>query len=109
MNRPPLFEQLDQDETWTDSSGTTWRLEDMEPSHRQNLLAWFHRNAARLQAEDESAWLGGSLPSVGTVAFDMVMGDVMSGLGMTAQEWLEEQPLIERLRELEADAEAGAR
>lgn len=37
---------FDQDETWTDQSGKTWRLRDMTPRHRENLIRFLRRNAS---------------------------------------------------------------
>lgn len=108
MTRPPLWDQLDQDEVWIDADMVAWPLEDMKPSHRRNLLAWFYRNAPRLQLEDQARFLVGALPSAGSAAFDIVVGGLMSELATTPSEWAQEQPLIARLTELVGDDESEA-
>lgn len=86
-------------ERWTDQDGITWRLVDMAPSHRRNLLAMLRRRAESLAWNECLTMLrwvrdddiGGPGPD-----FDSLLDDMLDH----ASEWLETTPLIKRLRVL---------
>lgn len=92
---------LYQDEVWITKDGHTLRLVDMTPEHRQNLLAWIRRNSSRLKLSAELSLCTGPEPSgdAASDCFDSMFDEV---LRTPAAQWIEEQPLVVRLRELVA-------
>lgn len=99
--RAPVTEKLDQGKVWQTADGRTLLLEEMTPRHRRNLLAWLERNATGLKFHYELAFaLSGSGPN-GEAAQD-AFDDAVDGLmRQSDEEWLEDLPLVQRLRELE--------
>jgi len=89
------------DQDWETKEGGTLALEDMAPSHRRNVIAWLHRHARQLQLAEGMAFCSGALPNPDSAAWDMVIGGIHEQFGMDATEWLEDTPLMRRLRELE--------
>lgn len=94
---------LDNDETWTTGDGETIALEDMEPRHRRNVLAWLEKRAEALKLADDLSLCSVVGPS-GDAASDMFEMSVGQQFEMSAAEWLEEQPLVIALRDLESEA-----
>lgn len=90
---------LYQDERWTTRDGKTLALEDMTPEHRRNLLAMLRRRADSYKLSAQMSLAYGMQPSGDAAcdAFDAMCDEI----GRTpAAQWLEELPLVERLREL---------
>lgn len=89
--RHDVLNLLRQDRIWVDKSGRTWPVERMSRRHRRNLLRWLERHAARL------AW---SWSGRFVTAPDDVWAQVERDL-TRPREWLEEFPLVVRLRRLQ--------
>jgi hypothetical protein len=98
---------LYQAEVWTTKDGREIALGDMTPEHRRNLLAWIRRRAEQLKWSAELRICAGPGPSgdAASDCFDAIFDEM---LRTPAAEWIEEQPLVARLREL-VDADAPAR
>lgn len=106
-----VFEFLDQSEWWKPADlATAVRVEDLDPGHQRRLLAFLRRHA-----DAYASWY-----------FDLALSFLLTARGEMAQmdaehacaealdvcdnpsAWLEDQPLVVRLRELtEARAHAG--
>lgn len=93
----PLTTLLHQAETWTDAAGTTWRLEEMDPRHRLNVLNLLTRNRASLEMREAIEQLGGPLAARGDVA----AADEADCLAdRDVDEWFNRLPLVRQLRAL---------
>ena len=76
----------------------------MDLDHRRNLLAWLRSNASRLKDREYFSLCLGPQPSGdgATDCFDAMLAEIEH---TPATEWLEQQTLVETLRELvESDA-----
>lgn len=89
-----LLDHLEQVTYWNGE-----RLRSMEPEHKRNLLAWLMKHADSLKTAEENRFMSGPMPSgdAATDGFDDVMGEL---LDKDSHEWLDEKPLVVRLREL---------
>ncbi len=104
-----ILDALAQDKKWTEQGGRTWRLDDMRPSHRTNLLAWLRRQATELKSHNDWRNCLISMPGEHTMAYDMVMDGITDELEQSPQRWLADQPLVIRLAALvEQDREAAS-
>jgi hypothetical protein len=104
-----MIRRLYQAEVWVAQDGRELPLTAMTPEHRRNLLAFLRRNAARLKLSAEWDLALGPQPSgdAASDCFDSMCDQIAR---TPAAEWLEEQPLVGRLRELvEADAPSRRR
>jgi hypothetical protein len=96
---------LDQDEVWRTKDGRVLTLDEMEPGHRRNLLAWLERRPLSLLV----VWLGemtsGPLAARGDDAWQMCLWwDEQFAAGVAdPSAWLRERPLHRRLAALVAD------
>jgi hypothetical protein len=90
---------LQQSRLWITKDGRELRLEEMEPSHRDNLLAYLRRRAKTLHF-CSAGLLGVPMPDIDTMAYDMVSDALDREIYMDPAEWLEEQPLVIRLVQL---------
>ena len=93
---------LRQDKIWITQDGRRFQVEEMEPGHRANLLAFLRRRAAVLQlmgTVDLVAHV--RMPNEDTMAYDSVSDAINREIDMDPGRWLEEQPLMRRLVELE--------
>jgi hypothetical protein len=102
-----LVRRLHQGEMWVAQDGRALPLVDMDPDHRRNLLAWLRRNAKRLKWSEEMSLCLGPQPS-GDAASDCFDAMLDRLAATPAAEWIEDLPLVARLREL-VDADAPAR
>lgn len=99
---------LEQKRWWVSKDGRRTRVGDMHPRHRANVLAFLRRNAVELHDGVTSAVMlgGGGMFEPP----DEVVDEWVRSLGdrKAADEWLDEQPLIRKLRKLvKADRRAG--
>lgn len=99
-----LLDLLGQDEVWQTRDGSVVPVESLSPEHRTNLLGWLHRRARGLQLAEQMRFCSMPMPAPHTVAFDIVMEGLDEALAMPPGEWLEEQALVRRLRELDEEA-----
>jgi hypothetical protein len=97
------------DKSWTDAEGKYWKLEDMDPLHRHNVLrfvrdralVYFAAHSIREELFDPYE------PKETYVTEEQMTGflPIELQLGrhkeLDAKEWLEETPLVKRLVELE--------
>lgn len=96
---------LDQDQIWVTQDGRRMALEVMERSHRRNVLAMLERRVPNLYREwlseflDEGVTLE-QLAGLGWVSRDPATGRFFPSGG---SRWLEDQPLVRRLRALQGD------
>lgn len=89
-----------QGKVWITRDGRKFFVEEMEPEHRANLLAWLRRRARTLHFCVAGLSVSG-MPNVDTAAYDMVSDALDREIDMDPEKWLEEQPLVRRLVELE--------
>lgn len=112
-------------DVWVDAEGTHWRPEDMTPSHRANALKFAERHAVSmyrrwltLTVHEAMAILDGDLPDGVWSIMTSEAGRAMDELDLEvhgrdgefalhAMTWLNEQPVIMRLRELVAEDRAN--
>lgn len=91
---------LEQSRWWVSSDNRKTRVKDMHPRHRANTLAFLRRNAVELyDSATSSAMLGGGGMFEPP---DEVVNEWVRSLGdrKAADDWLDEQPLIRKLRKL---------
>jgi hypothetical protein len=94
-----ILELLDQDDAWVTREGQVILLDELDAERRSSLLAWLRVHAPAFKAAEEADLVSYGMPS-GEAAFDMVLGGIMQLIGMSPEEWIEEQPLVQRLVEL---------
>lgn len=94
-----LLGLLDQRVWWRPKDAEPLRLEEMEPSHRAHLLAFLRRNAARYKSAEWS-FLSSTGGHHGDMAGDMLDSIMDELLETKPQNWIEQQPLVKRLRKL---------
>lgn len=102
--RTTLVERLNQSEFWYTADGRAIRPADMEPQHRQNTIAWLERHAQSLHFQYTWSLIHGPQPSgeMACDAFDSMLDELEE---QDPLEWLNEQPLMQALRQAEADAQ----
>lgn len=96
-----ILAMLKQRVWWRPKDSEPARLVDLAPSHRAHLLAFLRRNAAHYK--DASEW--GLINSIdgshhGDVAGDALDSMVDELMGTSPQDWIEQRPLVKRLRKL---------
>lgn len=108
----PILDRLENDREWVTGDGRTLKLEDMEPSHRANTLAWLERRLpfiwrCHVDTEIVRLFLGPEPHTdAGMDGMDESLRDLteeQSGVLLRpeeAKEWFETQPLVKRLRAL---------
>jgi len=103
---------LRQTERWTTKDGRELALEEMTPAHRDNLVAMYHRKAVTLKRRDDVDLIclvddhapvltfpdGSSASMINDAVDDMLNARIDED----PHAWLDRQPLIRRLRELNA-------
>src|SRR4051794_18247889 len=103
---------LRQTERWTTKDGRELALEDMTHDHRASLVAMYHRKAMRLKFASDVNLIslvsantpvltypdGTSAPMINDAVDDMLNSEIDED----PHAWLDRQPLIQRLRELNA-------
>ena len=95
------LDMLDQDQWWRTRDGATMRLEDMEPEHRANLIKLLRRRAVSYHdaaAFRLACWADGEH---GDAAHDALESAMREAEQERPTRWLEEQPLMRRLRQLD--------
>lgn len=101
---------IEQDRIWKTREGRVLLVEDLEPRHRANVLAMLERHAPALHQEwvleflDEGV-TNGQLADAGIVKADPAGGYPP----LDTQRWFAAQPLVRRLRRLEAEARDNGR
>lgn len=90
---------LEQDKIWITREGQTLTLEEMEPRHRRNTLALLRRQALSLNLRYFMRYFGGPGPS-GEVAQYTFESAADEFINQRVDEWIEEQPLVRRLKML---------
>jgi hypothetical protein len=100
--RGTFWDRLHEGTHWLDGDGKLWKLENMRPDHRRNVLAHLEKRAKGLKSQYEWSLLRGPQPhgDAACDAFDAGMTQLMEQKPIT---WLNEQPLVIRLRELIAE------
>ena len=97
---------LEQDQIWVTQDGRRMELEVMERSHRGNVLAMLERRLPELYRDWLSEFLDEGvtfeqLAELGWVSRDPATGRYRPSGGSG---WFEEQPLVRRLRALQASS-----
>ena len=95
-------EILDQDDFWTTDGGTAIDLELLSDQHRANVIGWLERNAQRLYSFTEWRLFVAGYQPTSDAASDAVDAAHSEFQALTPAKWLEETPLMKRLRELSA-------
>jgi hypothetical protein len=94
---------LEQRTWWRPKGAEPALLTALAPSHRAHLLAFLRRNAALYKRVDELAFIrtttGPSGPQ-GDMSRDTVDREMTELLDTTPQVWIEQRPLVKRLRRL---------
>lgn len=99
-----LYDLLDQDVIWESKDGKTLLVEQMAPAHIHNLLAWFERRAPAIKSRYDLRFaLSGAEPlgpsgDMTCDAFESACDELWETPPLV---WLNEQPLIKKLRELQ--------
>lgn len=96
------MEELYQDRVWTQRSGVTLKLKKMGPSHRRNLLTWIERNGAKLRRAELNAMWQFSMFLNGEMAIDAIDSEINHLESISAEQYVDELPLVVRLRKLVA-------
>lgn len=97
-----VYELLDQDMVWETKDGMTLLVEQMTPGHIHNLLAWFERKAPAIK--ERLAWhllLNGPREDSSDAVHDMFEHNMDVFDAQPPLVWLDEKPLIKKLRELQ--------
>jgi hypothetical protein len=89
-----------QNETWTTKCGETIRLDDMSKRHLSNVLAMLRRTAGAIKFFDDMALCFLQMPNIETCAYDSVHDAIGQQFDMSAADWIETTPLVQRLRVL---------
>lgn len=97
---------LHQDKEWIDADGHRWRIEDMESSHRRNLLRFLRRRAGHLASKDAMIMSCGPMAPCGDMA-TMACEDATDWMMDHPRAWLETTALVTRLRSI-VEAEDAA-
>lgn len=93
---------INQGETWTDASGITHQIADMEPRYCRNVIAFLQRRV------DEITWVVGlsmartRLPDEDTQAYLDVTASIDREYDRMADDpiaWLNDKPLIKALQQ----------
>lgn len=100
MTADAIEMNLNQGDYWVDIAGHRWKLEEMAPSHRRNVLLMLRRNAAAIELRDAIACLD-SIPAVRGELAQEAEAEYHDWRGTHPDEWLESTPLVRRLVELE--------
>ena len=104
-----FLNMLEQDRVWVTQDGRRLPVEQMQRSHRRNVLAMLERKLPELYRD----WLGEFLDEGVTYAELAQLGwvDLDPGTGRYrptgATTWFERQPLVRRLRRLQAAPAPG--
>jgi hypothetical protein len=99
-----VYELLDQDKIWLTKEGKFLLIDNMAPAHIHNLLAWFERRAFKLKQVYELAMVisgSGPLGPSGDMACDAFDSECEELWNTPELVWLNEFPLIQKLRELQ--------
>lgn len=99
MKKMNVFDLLEQDEVWVTQEGETLRLEDMEPRHRRNTLAFLRRRAHELHERMSLYYITVPAPTA-DIASLMFEREMTEHFEKEPKVWLEEQPLMQRLAAL---------
>lgn len=100
-----LLAVLDQREVWIDKDRNTVTLDDMSPRYARNLIAWLNRRADRILLAAQMRLSRDAAAPHGDMAQDALDGALDNLLRANAEEWLEEQPLMQRLHEIAEEQE----
>ena len=98
----PLRAALRKTDTWATKDGRTLALENIEPSHRANLLAFLQRRAAFAKQGVEAEYVYGHEPH-GEMALEDFHSELDHIAWQSPEEWLSDQPLYKRLVSLEEE------
>jgi pyrroloquinoline quinone (PQQ) biosynthesis protein C len=104
--KTPVYERLQNDKVWVAGDGVQYRIEDMAPRHRENLMNWLTRNAPSIKAQYEMSLIRVMQPGgdAANDAFDKALDDLYQ---KDARKWMFEQPLFKRLYEVQYSGVAG--
>lgn len=92
---------FDQDKVWRDIRGLTWKLEEMEDSHRGNLIAFLERNALRFFIKWEMYHMFSTpIGLYDDIDFNVLPWDPFDDPDRPLG-WLRDTPLYQKLDELE--------
>lgn len=100
MKENRILQLLTQTENWVDGSGKTWRISDMNPSHRENVYSFLLRIAPGLASQAYDQLAAGLAPQ-GEMARDAhdATTDELADAVIEPLAWIAQQPLITALRE----------
>lgn len=91
---------LDQGETWTDATGTTHRIAEMEARYCRNIVAFLQRQVDQITWVAGLAIVGVGLPDEHTDAYLSVTAGIDAELERMHSDpaaWLNDKPLIKAL------------
>ncbi|MEW6470910.1 MAG: hypothetical protein AB1679_01450 [Actinomycetota bacterium] len=95
---------IEQDRIWKTREGRVLLVEELEPRHRANVLTMLGRRAPGLYREWIREFLDEGVTYAQLVDAGVVTGDPGGSRPIDIEGWFESQPLIRRLRQLEADS-----
>lgn len=94
---PILLETLEQEEMWYGEDGFPYRIEDMEQSHRINVVNFLRRRAENIYLRHQwvEARMMANAPDDVQDAYDAEMRRTLND---KPEEWLMRRPLIQALQ-----------
>lgn len=101
--RVSMMRLLEQNVWWRPKGAEPIKLKAMEPSHRYHLLNWLRRNAVRFKNAADWGMVGsmtGPMGPGGDMAMDAVERIADEMFETSPADWIEQQPLVIRLRKL---------
>lgn len=99
---------IEQDKIWITRDGRALRLEDMDPTHKKNVLRLLRSHAVMLNLRQFTRYFVVDGPN-GEVAQSIFERTMEAFIRQDLDEWFAEQPLVRRLRALVDDDNARER
>lgn len=95
---PHIIDTLEQTEMWYGQDGRPYRVEDMEQSHRVNVLAFLERRARNLM--EHARWREHQLilRNAPDDVFDAYIDQSASSIEGNPEDWLNGKPFVQNLR-----------
>lgn len=99
-DRPTNLELLAQDEFWwpNDFRNKRVRLKNMTVEHRENLEGWLRRHAPKFKRDFEEELLREANSSHSDVVVDAIRAQWKASTQRTADEWIDDRPLMIKLQ-----------
>jgi hypothetical protein len=98
MPMPDIFSTLEQEEMWYGQDGYPYRIAEMETSHVYNVVNFLVRRAKALKERYEWRMAQFAATLGGEMAQDDADRAMRRLIDQAAEDWLENMPLMERLR-----------